>query len=77
MGELGKGGIRVVSIRDHFDSGAALSGQTVLTASVLRKLEGRLGSERLQNGLSNSREALASKNRAHGRDLTLDDVEQF
>lgn len=66
MGELGKIGIRVISIRDHFDSGASLSGQTVLTASILHKLEGRLGHEQVDN---------LSNNRAHGRELTLDDIE--
>jgi len=45
--ELRKSGIRIISIRDHFDSGATLSSQTVLTDSALFKVERRLAREGL------------------------------
>jgi predicted site-specific integrase-resolvase len=72
MDVLGKNEIRVISVRDHFDSGASLSGQSVLTASILHKLEGRLGRERFHFGIR-----VASKNQTHQCGLTLDDVESL
>ncbi len=77
MDELGQIGIRVISIRDHFDSGASLSSQTVLTASILHKLEARLGHERILNEICITPEARASKNQTREWGATLDDLESF
>lgn len=77
LGELGENGIRVISVRDRFDSGASLSDQSVLTASIIHILEKRLAHERVQNGLSNAQEAVASKSQAYRRGQTLNDVEPF